>query len=422
LGDNGKVLTMPDASQSEAMTPGPEFGPLLRRLRTGRGWSLRDLGDRMRFNRGYIGKVEQREKFPERQFAELADRALDAGGTLVAAWEADQERRREAEKVGRLLVASTRDSLRLLAGGDERMDLGDLDEATRHLAVDYLSSPPVPMLQQAVELRSEALRRLRQHQYRADELSDLYLIVGRLQGILAYSALDLGDPQAAMTHADAAWTCAERAGDNELRAWTRGTQSLISRFEGDYNRAMTYVLDGLPYGARGTSRLRLLCGYAQCHANLGDSHGTNHALDLAQDERGHLTMEASVGGIYEFSEAKQRYYAGSSLIWLDGGPNAERAAREAAGAIAIWEHEPPESRSLDDEALAHVYEGTAHLQLRQLDAASAAIRPILDLPPERQISWIRKRLGRFAGMLRHEPYNRSKEAADLYDEIQSFAV
>jgi hypothetical protein len=81
-----------------------------------------------------------------------------------------------------------------------------------------------------------------------------------------------------------------------------------------------------------------------------------------------------------------RQYAGSSLIWLDGGPDAQRAAQEAAQAIAIWEHAPPESRSLDDEALAHVYQATAHLQLRQLDAATAAIRPILDLAPERQIS------------------------------------
>ncbi|NJC63156.1 hypothetical protein HC028_01305 [Planosporangium flavigriseum] len=129
-----------------------------------------------------------------------------------------------------------------------------------------------------------------------------------------------------------------------------------------------------------------------------------------------------MGGIYEFSEAKQRYYAGSSLIWLDGGPDAQRAAQEAAQAIAMWEHEPPESRSLDDEALAHVYQATAHLQLRQFDVATAAIRPILDLPPERQISWIRKRLGRFAGMLRQEPYDKSREAVDLYDEIQSFAA
>jgi len=145
-------------------------------------------------------------------------------------------------------------------------------------------------------------------------------------------------------------------------------------------------------------------------------------LDQALTERERLSTVDSLGGIFEFSEAKQRYYAGSSLIWLSGGRDAERAARAAGEAIAIWQGEPPETRSLDDEALAYVYQGTAYLQLGQLDAADAAIRPILDLPPERQISWIRKRLARFADMLRRDPYDGSHEAADLYDEIQARAA
>ena len=79
------------------------------------------------------------------------------------------------------------------------------------------------------------------------------------------------------------------------------------------------------------------------------------------------------------------------------------------------------TRSLDDEALAHVYQATARLQLGQLEGASEALRPILELPPERQISWIRKRLARTAGMLREEPYVGSIVAENLYEEIQALA-
>ena len=68
-----------------------------------------------------------------------------------------------------------------------------------------------------------------------------------------------------MTHAEAAWICAEWAGDNELRAWVRGTQSLIARFDGDYDQALGYVLDGLTYETHGweaaaAQRLRAVPG------------------------------------------------------------------------------------------------------------------------------------------------------------------
>lgn len=94
----------------------------------------------------------------------------------------------------------------------------------------------------------------------------------------------------------------------------RGAQSLIARFGTNYAHARNYVLDGLRHQPRGTGRIRLHAGYAQCQANLGDSRGANAALNLALTEREHLTSDDSMAGIFEFSEAKQHYYAGSSLI------------------------------------------------------------------------------------------------------------
>ena len=173
-----------------------------------------------------------------------------------------------------------------------------------------------------------------------------------MQGVLTYAALDLGSPDGAAAHAALGWRLAERDDDNELRLWVRGTQSLIARFETDYERAQWFVEDGLRYAAPGTGRLRLLAGFAQCRANLGDSPGANDAFDLAEREGEQLRSHDSVGGLFEFSRAKQHYYAGSSLMWLPDRVDAERAAREAALAVAIWEQEPPESRSLDDSIYA----------------------------------------------------------------------
>jgi hypothetical protein len=258
---------------------------------------------------------------------------------------------------------------------------------------------------------------LRWHDYRPGELADLYMTLGRVQGVLSYAALDLGHSAAAMTHAQAAWVCAERIDSNELRAWVRGTESLVSRFDQRYADAEELAWDGLRYPGRGTGRLRLLAGVAQCRANLGDTEGANEALDTADREREALTTADDVGGLFGFSLAKQHYYAGSSLMWLPGRAELERSAREATLAVSMWESEPPDSRSLDDEALAHVYAATAHVQLGDLDAARLAIVPILAMPADRRISWILKRLRGLAGKVDRR-FPASSDAAAFRDEIR----
>lgn len=396
------------------------FGELVRDLREARSWSLRDLGERISFSRGYVGRVEVGERFPERPFAKLADEALTAHGALLDAWDAENGLRRQAERIGQILTASVADSVRLI-GSEERADVDDLQRRAAALSVDYLAALPGPMLMSAVDLRSEIVGRLRSHDYKVHELRDLYRSFAVVQGVLAYAALDLGHADGAATHAELGWRLAERNDDNEMRAWVRGTQSLISRFSGDYAGAQTLVEDGLRYPTPGTGRLRLLAGLAQCRANQGDSEGANDTLNLAARDRDDLRSTDSVPGLFEFSRAKQHYYVGSSLMWLPDRRDAERAAHEAALAIAMWEGEGPESRSLDDEALAHIYQATAHVHLGDLDGADAAVAPILGLPEDRQISWIKKRLANLATELDVRMYAKSRAALELRDRLMSAA-
>jgi transcriptional regulator with XRE-family HTH domain len=396
------------------------FGELVRDLRAARSWSLRDLGERISFSRGYVGRVEVGERFPERPFARLADEALAAHGALLAAWDAENDLRRQAARIGQILTASVTDSLRLI-GSDERADVDDLQQRAAALSVAYLAAPPGPMLTSAVDLRSEIVGRLRSHDYKVHELRDLYRSFAVVQGILAYAALDLGHADGAATHAELGWRLAERNDDNELRTWARGTQSLISRFSGDFTGAQTFIEDGLRYPTPGTGRLRLLAGLAQCRANQGDSERANETHDLAAHERDSLRSTDSVPGLFEFSRAKQHYYVGSSLMWLPDHRDAERAARESALAIAMWEEEPPESRSLDDEALARIYRATAHVHLGDLDGAEAAVSPIFGLPEDRQISWIKKRLANLATELDIHAYAKSRAALELRDRLMSAA-
>ncbi|MFV8127512.1 helix-turn-helix transcriptional regulator [Streptomyces syringium] len=393
------------------------FGSELRERRRAAGLSLGDLAQRVHIDRSHIHHVESGRRSPTREFAEAVELVLGADGQLMAAFEREDRERREQAATRRTLAASLAASRDLVELAD--LELDELHAGVEETAVDYLGTAPGPMLRRADALRGDALSRLRDYRHGPHERADLYVVAGRLSGILAYAALDLGDPGAALEHARAAGRCAQYAGDMELLMWVRGTQSLISRFNGDYRIALDYVRDGLQYAGEvpGTGEARLLCGEVQCLANLGDSRAANQTLRIAEQARERAHRPDTLAGLFEFSETKQRYYAASSLIWLNGGDDARAAATEAEAAIASWERMPPAQRSLDDERLCHIYLATARVQLGEVEAAAEAMAPVLALPVEDQISWINKRARRVGGMLSAPRFQHASAATALREAI-----
>jgi transcriptional regulator with XRE-family HTH domain len=398
------------------------FPELLREWRLAAHMSLADLAQRVRYDRTSLHHYETGRRPAPLSVAEAADEATGANGALVEQWHREDAERREAAAAHRIRAAALAMSRDLTALAD--LDISELQEGVSATAVDYLASPPAPMMDRAHVLRGEAFERLRSGHHRPQDRSDLYVAAGRLSGVLSYALLDMGDADEALEHATAAGRCAEFAGDAELAAWVAGTKSLIARFQGDYGRALEYVRDGYQWvgHGQGTGEARLRCGEAQCLANLGDSRAANAALDGAEQARERIRRPDSLSGLFGFSRAKQSYYAGSSLIWLQGGHDAERAAREATAAIELWEAGPVEERSLDDERLAHIYLATARVQLDDVEGAADAIRPVLSLPVEEQISWIVKRAERLAGMLSAPRYAGNQTAAETVEAINALAA
>jgi transcriptional regulator with XRE-family HTH domain len=319
------------------------------------------------------------------------------------------------------LLKSVRESELLLAADPEAVDLDLLQEAVTNLAVAYLTNPPLPMLEQALALRTELVRRAKTGAMRPSQLSDVYVAIGRATGVITYAALDLGDPTAALTNSKATWHMADMAGDRELQAWVRGTQSLIARFNQEYVRAKLYAEDGLQYAGPGTSEARLLCGAAQCAANLGNTAQALRLIEDAEGARERATAD-TIEGIFGFSPAKQTYYSASSLMWATDQKALKIAARSAEQAIDAWQQEPTERRSLDDEALAHVYLATARLKLGDVDGAMQAVNPVMTLPPERQISWIRKRVANLGVILADGRFHGSKSAATAREKLLHYGA
>ncbi|MFI1018920.1 helix-turn-helix domain-containing protein [Streptomyces sp. NPDC020965] len=398
------------------------FSGELRRRRREAGLSLGELAERTHYDRCHLHHVESGRRAATGPLAEAVDGALCANGELLEAWQRDHRLRREAAASRQTRAAALAASQDL--GALVEIDIAELHAGAVETAIDYLAARPGPMMNRAHALRDEALGRVRSGRHRPSELTDLYRTVGRLSGILAYALLDMGNPREAMQHAVAAGRCAAFAGDTGLAAWVAGTQSLIARFQGDFDLALHYARGGLRRaGSRqGTGEARLRCGEAQCLANLGDSRGANRALNAAEDARDRMREPDSDAGLFGFSRAKQCYYAGSSLIWLGGGRDAHRAVRETVAAIGIWRVAPVAERSLDDERLAQVYLATARAQLGEVEGAAEAVRPVLSLPAEDRISWIVKRVDRLAGMLSAPRYDGNRTAAETVEAIRALGA
>jgi tetratricopeptide (TPR) repeat protein len=87
VGQQRKVLT-PERSPLDLL------GAELRAVRDQRELSLAGLAGRVRYNAGYLGRVERGVQFPTLQLAEACDTELGANGELVRLWHiADNDRR-----------------------------------------------------------------------------------------------------------------------------------------------------------------------------------------------------------------------------------------------------------------------------------------------------------------------------------------
>lgn len=407
------------ADRSVANRPGGDnepvtaFGEAVKRLRENAGIKQQDLAARIYISPSTLNKLESGKRNPSIETARLLDDALNAGGELVALT--------PANAADLLLHADkqTQQLLNLFCGPDSTGQIvSNLGARTEELACQYLAIEGPQLITDVKMVRTRAMtlmRRLR----KPEQLRDTVAFTGYLSGILAYAALDAGSPKSALDNARAAWAAAEAAGSDQLRAWVRGTQSLIMRFESDYDAALNLATDGLRYQATGTAPARLLCGVGQCHANRGNAHAARRALNDAADAHAAAHGHDEMPGVFGFSEAKLAYYSGSSLIWLAGGADARRARDQAHTAISLWKKAGVE-RSVADEALAHVYAATASLQLRDLEAAATDLEPILGLPPERRISWIKKRMDRIVEMLSQPPYDTDPLAIELCERIREY--
>lgn len=207
------------------------FASQVAALRSRAGLSLAKLGAAAHVARGYLHLIEHGRRWPSRSVAAALDSSLSAEGRLLAAWEAADitvqpdrtvvaapaavsQQPADTETV---LVSAADESARFLAWA-EVSNIGDLTLEQMHsdlrwIALHYLKVPTLPLFFRVRVIRDRAFGLLAGRQ-RPDQSRDLYETAGWALTLLAWISTDLGRPDAADTHARAAWICADNAGCN----------------------------------------------------------------------------------------------------------------------------------------------------------------------------------------------------------------
>ena len=292
-------------------------------------------------------------------------------------------------------------------------------DAARIVAT-YPNRPVYPIFVELRELRNRAFDLLEGRQ-RPEQTRELYLVTSVLCGVLANASFDLGWLPAAETQARTAFLCAELADNNALRAWIRGTQSLVCYWDDRPTDAVELASDGWRYVPEaGTARVRLAAIEARAHGRLRDQRSAEDALLRAEQAREEVTADDDPGGMLAFPVAKQTLYAATARLWLGDHDNLVRAEQQAAEAVELYQQDPPEQRRIGELSLARLDLAVARLGQQNLEGTAEQVQDVLALATRRRTDSVVRRLRQLASALQRPRFQTATLASDLRDQIVNF--
>ncbi|MGP4017040.1 hypothetical protein [Saccharopolyspora sp. 5N708] len=290
------------------------------------------------------------------------------------------------------------------------------------IVTTYPNRPVFPLFVELRELRDRAFDALEGRQPPAQS-RELYLITGVVCGALANASFDLGQLAAAETQARTAFLCAELAGNDALRSWIRGTQSVIAYWEDRCRDAVELAADGWRYVPEsGTARVRLAAIEARAHARLRDARASEEALGRVARAREEVTGVDLPGGLMEFPAAKQIWYGATARLWLGDPANLARAERSASEAVELYRQDPPEQRRLGELCLARLDVAVARLGQENLEGAAEEVGEVLSVASRRRTDSVVRRLRQLNNALQRPRLQTTALAADLRDQIGAFCA
>jgi transcriptional regulator with XRE-family HTH domain len=264
------------------------LGALLRHLRTLQGLTQAGLGAAAGFDGSYVGAVERAAVRPPRDLVERCDRALGAGGLLLALWPpADAEWQARPTPAGAGHPAPEAPDARPdaeaeavleameLARRAEACDVGPetldgIERAVERLGRAASATPPAALIP-AVRSRRRYVERLLAGRLTLGRRRRLLVAAGRLSLELARLHFDAGEREAAEANRDAALRLARQAGEAELAAAAVEASAAWALADGRFGDALELARAGQDLAPPASvAALELALDEAQAWASLGD--------------------------------------------------------------------------------------------------------------------------------------------------------
>lgn len=271
-------------------------------------------------------------------------------------------------------------------------------------------------------VRSRVYRLLDRRQWPREQ-SDLFFLLGCINALMGVAATRLGYPDAADELIRSGWAYANAIDHGRLRATLRVKLSANMYWRGWFGESRDLAADGLLHVTRGPLAADLHLNYARSAARLGDPDPTRRAIGLAQaaNDSGYSDDLVEIGGEeFRLSQPTQHTTAAHAFVELSDGDR--EAAAELERAISLYDESPVpgERHWFGGKALASTDLALVRLRSGALDAAVAALQPVLILAPAQRVSGITARLARVRDELTAPVFHGSQEARDLHEQIDEF--
>jgi hypothetical protein len=254
------------------------------------------------------------------------------------------------------------------------------------------------------------------------EQTDLYFLLGCLNGAMGGTANCLGYRDAAEELIRAGWAYANAIDHRPLRGQLRLELSIVMYERGRFAESRDLAASGLTYLSAGSWGANLHFKHAQAAARLGDVDTARRAVEEAHEARArnHTDELVEMGGKYVISLATHHCFAGAALTAIPGTEGA--AAAELERAIGFYNEGPGEREDhwFAGKPLASIDLAMVRLRSGALDAAISALESAFSLPVTQRITRVTTRLAAVRDELAAPIFRGSSEARMLGEQIEEF--